>query len=128
MSRLFPTTRMAIEIHDDQITQFGGEFGLRDIGALESALARPQIGYYDGIIEEAAALMESLAINHPFVDGNKRVSFFVTDMFLRMNGYFIHCDSEEAYAHFMHLFDTNAFRFTELVAWLSINARPLPPT
>ena len=114
MSRLFPTMRMAIEIHDDQITQFGGEFGLRDVGALESALARPQIGYYEGIIEEAAALMESLAINHPFVDGNKRVSFFVADMFLRMNGYFIDCNSEEAYAHFMHLFDTHAFRFTEL--------------
>ncbi len=128
MSRLFPTTRMAIEIHDDQITQFGGEFGLRDIGGLESALARPQIGYYDGIIEEAAALMESLAINHPFVDGNKRVSFFVTDMFLRMNGYFIDCDSIEAHTHFMHLFDANSFRFMQLVDWLSHNVRPLPET
>ena len=47
---------------------------------------RPQIGYYDNIIEEAAALMESLAMNHPFVDGNKRVAFFATDTFLRMNG------------------------------------------
>ena len=127
MSRRYPTIRMAIEIHDDQITQFGGELGLRDVGGLESALARPQIGYYDGIIEEAAALMESLAINHPFVDGNKRVSFFVTDMFLRMNGHFIDCDSEEAYAHFMHLFDTHSFRFSELVDWLSDNVRPLPP-
>ena len=127
MSRLFPTTRLAIEIHDDQITQFGGEFGLRDAGALESALARPQIGYYDGIIEDAAALMESLTINHPFVDGNKRVAFFVTDTFLRMNGHFVDCDSIEAYDHFMHLFDTNSFRFVELVAWLSDNVRPLPP-
>ena len=127
MSRLFPTTRMAVEIHHDQITQFGGEFGLRDAGALESALMRPQIGYYDGIIEEAAALMESLAINHAFVDGNKRVSFFVTDLFLRMNGHCIDCDSIEAYDHFMHLFDTNSFRFAELVAWLSDNVKPLPP-
>ena len=83
MNRRYPTIRMAIEIHDDQITQFGGEFGLRDAGTLESALMRPQIGYYDGIIEEAAALMESPAINHAFVDGNKRVSFFVNDLFLR---------------------------------------------
>ena len=126
MNRRYPTIRMAIEIHDDQITQFGGESGLRDAGSLESALMRPQIGYYDGIIEEAAALMESLAINHPFVDGNKRVSFFVTDMFLRMNGYYIDCDSVEAYDHFMHLFDSNSFRFAELVAWLSDNVRPLP--
>ena len=126
MNRRYPTTRMAIEIHDDQITQFGGEFGLRDAGSLDSALMRPQIGYYDGIIEEAAALMESLAINHPFVDGNKRVSFFVTDMFLRMNGQFIDCDSIEAHTHFMHLFDTNSFHFAELVAWLSDNVKPLP--
>ena len=126
MNRRYPTTRMAIEIHDDQITQFGGEFGLRDAGSLDSALMRPQIGYYDGIIEEAAALMESLAMNHPFVDGNKRVSFFVTDMFLRMNGHFIDCDSLEAHRHFMHLFDTNSFRFSELVAWLSGNVKPLP--
>ena len=126
MNRRYPTTRMAIEIHDDQITQFGGEFGLRDAGSLDSALMRPQIGYYDGIIEEAAALMESLAMNHPFVDGNKRVSFFVTDMFLRMNGHFIDCDSLEAHRHFMHLFDTNSFRFAELVDWLSGNVKPLP--
>ncbi len=126
MNRRYPTIRMAIEIHDDQITQFGGESGLRDVGSLESALMRPQIGYYDGIIEEAAALMESLAINHPFVDGNKRVSFFATDMFLRMNGQFIDCESIEAYDHFMHLFDSNSFRFAELVAWLSGNVKPLP--
>ena len=125
MSPLFPTTRMAIEIHDDQITQFGGEFGLRDAGALESALARPQIGYYDGIIAEAAALIESLAMNHPFVDGNKRVSLFVTDTFLRMNGHFIDCDNDEAHKFFMRLFDTNSFRFTELVTWLADNVRPL---
>ena len=43
-----------------------------------------------------------------------------------MNGHFIDCDGEEAHAHFMHLFDTNAFRFAELVAWLSDNVRPLP--
>ena len=126
MNRRYPTIWMAIEIHDDQITQFGGESGLRDAGSLESALMRPQIGYYDGIIEEAAALMESLAINHPFVDGNKRVSFFVTDMFLRMNGRFIDCDSIVAYDHFMHLFDSHSFRFAELVPWLSDNVRSLP--
>ena len=126
MNRRYPTIRMAIEIHDDQITQFGGESGLRDAGSLESALMRPQIGYYDGIIEEAAALMESLAINHPFLDGNKRVSFFVTDLFLRMNGHCIDCDSIGAYDHFMRLFDTNSFRFAELVAWLSDNVWPLP--
>ena len=99
--------------------------GIRDVGALESALLRPQIGYYDSLIEEAAALMESLAMNHPFVDGNKRAAFFATDAFLRMNGYFIDCDNDEAHAFFMQLFETNSFRFAELAVWLEEHSRPL---
>ena len=95
MTRRFPNMDEVMAIHDDQLDRFGGEPGLRDLGALESALMRPQIGYYDGIIEEAAALMESLAMNHPFVDGNKRVAFFVTDTFLRMNDHYIDCDNAE---------------------------------
>ena len=110
MTRSFPTIEEVVSIHDDQIAQFGGSPGLRDMGALESALLRPQMGYYDGRIEEAAAIMESLAMNHPFVDGNKRVAFFATDAFLRMNGSFIDCDSKEAYAFFMGLFESNPIR------------------
>ncbi len=125
MTRNFPTVQEAVDIHDDLIRQFGGESGLRDAGMLESAIMRPQIGYYDGIIEDAAALMESLAMNHPFVDGNKRVAFFVTDAFLRMNDHFIDCDSREAYDYFMELFDTNSFRFAELSNWLADKVKPL---
>ena len=126
MRRDYPTLREVVDIHDDQILQFGGEPGLRDAGALDSAIMRPQIGYYDGIIEEAAALLESLAMNHPFVDGNKRTAFAATEVFLRINGYFIDCDSLEAYNHFMYLFDTNSFRFAELVDWLTVHTYPLP--
>ena len=126
MTSNFLTTEEVITIHDDQIAQFGGSMGLRDMGALESALFRPQMGYYDGLIEEAAALMESLAMNHPFVDGNKRVAFFVTDAFLRMNGRYIDCDSEGAYAFFMQLFETHSFRFAELKTWLEGAVKPLP--
>ena len=125
MNHQFPTIYEVISIHDDQIAQFGGSSGLRDLGALESALFRPQLGYYDTLIEKAAALMESLAVNHPFVDGNKRVSFFVTDAFLRMNGRFIDCDSDEAYALFMQMFETNSFRFAELATWVEERLRPL---
>ena len=125
MSSNFPTIQEILAVHQDQIEQFGGSHGLRDMGALESALFRPQIGYYDGIVEEAAALMESLAMNHPFIDVNKRVAFFVTAAFLMQNGYFIDCDSREAYDHFMHLFDTNSFRFAELKAWLEEHVKPL---
>ena len=76
MSRSFPTVEEILAMHADLIAQFGGSPGLRDMGALESAATRPQMGYYGNLFEEAAALMESLAMNHPFVDGNKRVAFF----------------------------------------------------
>ena len=125
MTSNFLTIEEVIAIHDDLIAQFGGSAGLRDMGALESALLRPQMGYYEGLLEEAAALMESLANNHPFMDGNKRVAFAVTDTFLRLNGSFIDCDSREAYAHSMELFETNSFHFAELRAWLEEKIRPL---
>ena len=127
MTRRYPTVGTILAIHRILIEETGGAPGLRDLGALESAVMRPQMGYYDGIVEETAALMESLAMNHPFVDGNKRVAFAAADTFLLLNGYFIDCDSIEAHGHFMRLFDTNSFRFTELVAWLTDNVTPLPP-
>ena len=126
MNHRFPTIAEIIAIHDDQIAQFGGSLGLRDMGALESALLRPQLGYYASLTEEAAALMESLAMNHPFVDGNKRVAFAVTEVFLGLNGHFIDCGSDEVYSFFMQLFETNAFRFAELAAWLEGHVKPLP--
>ena len=126
MTHSFPTIEEVIAIHDSLISEFGGVTGIRDMGALELALLRPQMGYYDTLIEEAAALMEGLAMNYPFVDGNKRVAFFATDAFIRMNGYYIACDSEEAYAFFMHLFETNSFRSRELAAWLEEHVHPLP--
>ena len=125
MTSNFLTIEEVIAIRDDLIAQFGGSAGLRDMGALESALLRPQMGYYEGLLEEAASLMESLANNHPFMDGNKRVAFAVTDTFLRLNGSFIDCDSREAYAHFMELFETNSFRFAELLSWLEEKVRLL---
>ena len=126
MSSNFLTIEEVIAIHDDLIAQFGGSTGLRDMGALESALLRPQMGYYAGLMEEAAALMESLANNHPFVDGNKRTALAVTDTFLRLNGSFIDCDSRETYNHFIELFETNSFRFAELLSWLEEKVHPLP--
>ena len=65
MSRSFPTIEEILAMHADLIAQFGGSPGLRDMGALESAATRPQMGYYNSLFEEAAALMESLAMNHP---------------------------------------------------------------
>ncbi len=126
MTHDFPTIEEVIEFHDALIREFGGATGIRDEGALASAIMRPQMGYYDSLVDEAAALMESLTVNHPFVDGNKRVAFAATEAFLSMNGYYIDCDSEEAYAFFMQLFETNSFRFRELAVWTEEHLRPLP--
>ena len=126
MTRQFLTVEEVISIHDLLIRQTGGAMGLRDMGALESALMRPMMGYYDGLVEEAAALLESLAMNHPFVDGNKRIALGAVDTFLRLNGSYIDCDGQEAYDHFMRLFETNSFRFAQLREWLQSHVKPLP--
>ena len=126
MTHEFPTIEETITTHQLLIEEFGGAHGLRDEGALASALLRPQMGYYDGLIEEAAALMESLSQNHPFVDGNKRVAFVMTDAFLRLNGSYIDCSRDAAYAFFMQLFESNSFRFANLVPWLKEHVKALP--
>ena len=69
------------------IEEYGGVHGLRDQGALESAVFRPQTGYYTDLSEEAAALLESLVNNHAFLDGNKRVGFAAAHTFLLVNGF-----------------------------------------
>ena len=121
----FPTIEEVVAIHDVAIHEFGGSLGLRDAGALDSALMRPQLGYYNDILEEAAALMESLAMNHPFVDGNKRTAFYATDTFLRKSEQFIDCNNDETYRFFMGLFETNSFRFAQLHAWLEQHVKSL---
>src|ERR1700693_583373 len=88
-SRIYPTVAETIEAHRLLIEEFGGVHGIRDRRLLESAVLRAQNGYYGNLIEEASALMKSLANNHAFLDGNKRVSFVMTDAMLRANGYFL---------------------------------------
>lgn len=118
MARDYLTTTDALAIHQILIRKYGGTDGVRDMGALESALHRPQTGYYKDIVEEAAALLESLAINHPFLDGNKRVAFAVTSAFLRINGFAIHGSSAEISQKWTKLFDANLFKFEEIEPWL----------
>ena len=126
MTHDYPTLSEVVALHANVIAELGGMPGIRDEAALASALMRPQLGYYDSIIQEAAALMESLANNHPFIDGNKRVAFYATDTFLRMNGSFIDCESEAAYEYFMELFATGSFRFAALEPWLEDHVKSLP--
>ncbi|HMR07198.1 MAG TPA: type II toxin-antitoxin system death-on-curing family toxin [Polyangiaceae bacterium] len=96
---LYPTLHEALALHEALLERFGGSLGVRDLGALESALHRPQSGYYEQLSQQAAALLQSLAMNHPFVDGNKRVAFALTAIFLRLNGYrlVVAADAAEAF-------------------------------
>ncbi len=105
-------------IHAELITRFGGKTGIRDPGLLESALYRPQSGYYEDLAEMAAALFESLIMNHPFIDGNKRVAFFATDVFLRLNGWKMKVSDKEAYGFLMRLFESNTCNFDQLLPWI----------
>jgi death-on-curing protein len=91
----YPSIDEVLLTHARLIARFGGTGGLRDRGSLEAALARPQTGYYDDPIQQAAALRESLLQNHPFVDGNKRTAIAVTAEFLRINGYRLEFDDLE---------------------------------
>ena len=107
-----------LAMHMVLIKRFGGSDGVRDMGSLESAVARPQSGYYKDVIESAAALFESLAINHPFIDGNKRVAFAATDVFLRINGYRFTLNSKEIYASMIKFFDTGTLKLATIEPWL----------
>ena len=121
----FLTRDEVLAIHQRLIDEFGGPEGIRDAGLLESALHRPQTGYYDDLIMCAAALFESLLMNHPFVDGNKRVAFFSTDVFLRLNGYRVQVEANEAHGHLIALLETGRADLEHLDRWLRDHLQPL---
>lgn len=122
--RDYLTISDVLAMHAVLIRRYGGAPGLRDAGALESALFRPQTGYYEDIVAEAAALFESLAINHPFLDGNKRIAFAATDTFLRINGHRISGAPEELHVEIMALFEGATFDFAHLEPWLRERIEP----
>jgi death-on-curing protein len=110
-----------LAIHSSLLERFGGPPGVRDFGLLESALYRPQTGHYADLAEMAAALFESLIMNHPFVDGNKRVAFFATDVFLRLNGYKLQVDANKAHRFLIGLLENNRCNYDELLPWIRDN-------
>ena len=118
MQRDFLTVADVLGMHTVLMQRYGGAMGLRDPGALEAALYRPQTGYYEDILAEAAALMESLAVNHPFVDGNQRIAFAATDVFLRINGWRLQREPGAIYAEMMQMFDVGTFDIAHLEPWL----------
>jgi death-on-curing protein len=100
------------------IDMFGGLHGVRDKGAIEAAVFRPQTGYYNSLEEEAAALMESLGNNHGFLDSNKRIAFTAADVFLRRNGFCIQVEGAAGHDFIAGSMERHEFRFAQILAWI----------
>ena len=124
---LYVTLDDALRIHELLIREFGGASGVRDLGLIESALLRPQTGYYSDLIEEAAALWESLAMNHGFIDGNKRVAYACLEMFLQLNGADIAATNDAIEAFIYGHLESGTFRKDVLETWLNTHTVPFDP-
>jgi death on curing protein len=124
--RTYLTIDDVLWIHDEQLRLYGGAFGVRDEGMIFSALLRPQSGYYADVIEEAAALWESLTMNHGFVDGNKRVAFASTILFLQIDGV-TPTGEEDEWIEFIYAnIEAGTFRKNVLEDWLNSHTEPGP--
>jgi len=123
--RIYLTVGEVLQMHRQQIDEYGGIHGIRDKGLLESAVFRPQTGYYNSLAEEAAALMESLANNHPFLDGNKRIAFAAAHTFLLVNGHDLEVDPLAAYDFMIQAIVKGEFRFGPILAWINTHIRVL---
>jgi len=118
-----------LHLHTRSIKDFGGSDGIRDPGLLESAIARPFQTFggedlYPTVFEKAAALAESLIINHPFVDGNKRTGMLAMATFLLEFDLEITSADEGLYSFTIDI-STGTTKFEEIVQWLKANTKPL---
>lgn len=127
MAFTYLTLDEALRIHEILIAQFGGAKGVRDLGLVEAGLLRPQTGYYADLIEEAAALWESLAMNHGFVDGNKRVAYACLELFLQLNGVDIVAGNDDIETFIYANLEAGTFRKDVLDAWLREHTAPFTP-
>lgn len=109
--------------HQILIASFGGSSGIRDLGAFEPALARPfqtfdNIDIYPSPIHKAASLIESILINHPFIDGNKRTGYVLMRVYLMNNDLDIHASQEEKYEFVIDI-ASGSTKFEDIVEWLT---------
>jgi death-on-curing protein len=123
------TIEEVLLLHARLIQRTGGSGGVRDLGLLDSALARPQATFggedlYPGLWHKAAALMHSLIKNHPFVDGNKRTALAATGLFLELNGHALVASNEEA-LDFTRRAAVGEIDVESMAAWLEDHTRPI---
>lgn len=115
------------KIHKVLVDTFGGTHGIRDLDALQSALARPfqtfdNADLYPSVLEKAASLIESLLNNHPFVDGNKRTGYVLTRLFLLTNKYNIEATQQDKY-DFVISIASGKIRYEEILMWLESHTK-----
>lgn len=122
-STSFLTLEEVLALHRELIRRFGGEPGVRDPGLLESALARPRSGYYETLSLQAAALLQSLCQNHAFLDGNKRVAFAATAIFLRLNGLHLVVTADEGEAFLIERAIVGRAQLDEIATWIERHVR-----
>lgn len=120
------TVNEAIRYHNILIAKFGGGAGIRDLASLEAALAHPfatfdQQELYPSGIEKASAILESLIINHPFVDGNKRIAYLLMQVILIDYDLVIEVTEDEQFA-FVISASTGEIRFDEIKTWSEAKA------
>jgi len=118
-----------VELHRRIIAQSGGADGVREIGGLQSALAQPQMTFggrqlYPTIESKAAAICFSLVMNHPFVDGNKRIGHAAMETFLVLNGFELHADVDDSEKIILGLAAGQLTR-EELLNWISQHIHPM---
>jgi death on curing protein len=124
---IWPALDVVLAIQDEQIAEHGGAPGLRDLGGLEAALNRPRqhLSFEDrpDIARLAALLAHGLATNHPFVDGNKRTSFVVTELFLDLNGYELEAADSEVVSTWLALAE-GTLNEEQLGLWIRERIKP----
>ena len=123
------TLSEVLELHRRVIELTGGADGVRDLAGVQSAVVQPQMTFdgdelYPSLIDKAAALCFSLVMNHPFIDGNKRIGHAAMETFLILNGHELDADVDDAESLFLKLAGGNVER-DELVGWITANASPI---
>jgi death-on-curing protein len=113
----------ALELHLMLIEQFGGSHGVRDRGLVESAIYRLQSGYYTSLSVQAAALLHSFALNHAFVDGNKRVAFAAAAVFLSVNGFRLEVNPTDGEAFIVQKVIQDKVDLEAISEWLESHMR-----
>ncbi len=122
---LYPTLQETLHLHRLLIERHGGTLGVRDLGLIESALYRPQSGYYETLAEQGAALLQSFTMNHGFVDGNKRIAFALTAVFLRLNGYRLVVAAPNAEHFMLEQLIAGGADLPTIASWLGERMQPL---